>query len=75
MLPRTLKRPLLILATAVGLLVTAAPAGAIVTDNNDPDKMPLVKRTASSRTHANEVSLTAPLGSTKGSLVDAGARP
>ena len=75
MLPLTLKRPLLILATAVGLLVTAVPAGAIVTDNNDPDKMPLVERPASSRTHANEVSLTAPLGSTKGSLVDAGARP
>ena len=55
----SLKRSLPAVAVVVGLLATCAPAGAaagVVTDNKDPDKL-------------RGTSLTAPLGSTKGSLV------
>ena len=56
MLSTNLKRSLPTVAVVVGLLATSAPAGAIVTDNKDPDKL-------------RGTSLTAPLGSTKGSVV------
>jgi hypothetical protein len=59
MLSTSLKRSLPTIVIVVGLLATSAPAGAtgaIVTDNKDPDKL-------------RGASLTAPLGSTKGSVV------
>jgi hypothetical protein len=62
MLSTHLKRSIPTLAVVAGLLVASTPAGAdagrIVTDNKDPEK-------------ALGTSLTAPLGSTKGSVVQA----
>lgn len=59
MVSTNLKRSLPALAVVVGLLAPSAPAGAVVTDNKDPDKM-------------RGISLTAPVGSTKGSVVQRG---
>ncbi len=62
MLSTSLKRSIPALAVVAGLLAASAPAGAdagrIATDNKDPEK-------------ARGTSLTAPLGSTKGSVVQA----
>jgi hypothetical protein len=62
MLSTSVKRSLPALAVTVGLLAIFAPvgaAGAVVTDNKDPDKL-------------RGTSLTAPLGSTKGSVAERG---